>query len=367
MLRTGALFCILSCLTCTRAPTPSEQHPSKQAPLELRESAGKRKIQTSLYPGEIRARPLENHLLLDRSLFESKQTQDRSNLSAHSTLIRVLTFHASKCVAGRQDDSFRHGAFKSLLKISGDHPWSKEQLRALITDLIPDPPRHDILVSDVYVLDLGAWDIVRRRGEVLVFNQHMLAPEETTGSKLFWRVSEKQVCVSAEAEQERRYAAVPLGSTKIGLILSQGSTLGDYWKALEDWSRQSVTWPTRCAPLHSETQPASLDWPAFSKSIAFGGLSQAFEDDLLDPQKLGLECKGSTEVHHTTGMVGAIRPEPPAKVVHSPPGVFVPRDDSIPLSSYGVQVQSPYVWALVDLETHQVRAMGNLVTQTPSP
>lgn len=106
-----------------------------------------------------------------------------------------------------------------------------------------------------------------------------------------------------------------------------------------------------------------MDWPALSRHVAFGKVSAAGLDKSLSPSPLGLSCKGKTALRRNAGLIGGLRPEVIKQPeISAPKGLVAQPHSSIPLTNLGVQNKAPYVWALVDLESQQVRAMGNLAT-----
>lgn len=225
--------------------------------------------------------------------------------------------------------------------------------------------RAAVTVFDVFVLDFRTLGIDAYQGEPIAFFQHTLAPEESAGSKRFWRAKASALCPFKEAEQEGTFAAISFGNSKLGLVVSQAKDLGDYWKALGDWTFRDLRWPTNCSFAgRSDLRGVPQDWPAMSAYVAFGGLTPAALDQSLTPSELGLSCSKKTKVQRRRGILGGIRPAPPEPRPAPDPDLLLVRDDSVPLESFGLQHTAPYVWALVELDTQRIRAMGNLVNQS---
>lgn len=365
--RQGLLSVAIGLCSCVVRPTPSPS--DKQASAQTQDPTSRwisLKAEASLYPDHIRNRPLQNHLELDPEYFQYSQSKDPRSLVPYADLVRVISFNPSRCKIKasrlRAAQSWETHSKRSVIVPSKiDQHWSGPEQTALLNDALAKDSKLDLLVSDLYLFDLQAFGISSLRHAAISFNQHSLAAESSARSTLFWRAEAPVLCLAKAPEQDATFAAIKLPQAKLALLVSQARDLGDYWNALRDWTYRGFQWPLHCYPKARKNPGVPLDWPASSPRIAFGSILDPVIERELDPSRLGLSCKGKIDVHRRRGLLGGLRPVT-AKAPEIPdPNLLVARDDSIPLESFGLQNKAPYVWALVDLESRKVRAMGNLV------
>lgn len=318
------IYLIMGLSSCTQAPSSgaatsqhldSGSHPQK-CPQASRRSRSR--DTTGLTTAMMMvSRPLENHFYLDTELFVETDGGHPNELAALTTKVRVVSYDSSKCgptkPGAHATGPWRRHPFRSFVSYElARYRWTPRQIENQLARSIPSDFSAPIVVSDIYVLDLTAWGFSRRAGSVLPFHQHILSPEASKNSTLFWRIGEERVCDRSQSGFQRDFASIGLGNTGFGLLVSQGQNLGDYWSAPQDWTKSAVGWPKVCLTGRSAqppAQPASLDFPALSSSVAFGGARLSSVDKSIKQESLGLSCENAVEIRHRMGMLAGVRSE----------------------------------------------------------
>lgn len=357
----GALVIYLSSCSPKDAGSPRQapQHvPPESSAKVTPNRLSNRNSSAKLFLHEIERRPLENHLIVDPTQFESLTSKMKEG-SGVGKLVRLISFDARVCTTRKHGKDRRSAGWldgtRETVATSGEN-FSTEEQKAMLAVNPYRVGRDAVIIYEALVLDLPSWGIYGRQGDILPMHRHMLAPEESDLSGFFWRVPKTLICQQPQSQWTQPRVAFALGKSGFSMVLSLGSSLKDYAMSIEEWSRWRIGWPEECKSENGAPPEEPLDWPAFDSRFAFGGFTQPIENTEADLSDFGLTCKLPVKVYRRRGVFGKTsksrdekRKTKGSATTTTPASVL----------GYGQQTTSPYVWGIISTEPEKIAAIGN--------